>query len=400
LAKEALNLERKKTILLVCFILTLLISLFSIRLLSSNEQPQSEEYKILAEQLLSDSREEFENIRGIPVREVTLEVVNQSWVNENWGAPYIDIEEITVEENIYKSLFLITKDVNLTDLKLDWVAIFRAAEWRGNIYLVQENIDITDEFMTKSTLIHELTHIMQQKYSLPTRTTFDGSKALTSLKEGDATLMADTFKNNGIVPPLAEVSISGTSSLPESINKINRFVYRYGVEFVKTLYEQGGWEAVNGAYTNPPSTTEQIIHPDKYLLQEGALNVEATSVADGWNLKKTNRLGEYFLQVMLDNWLSTDEAEQAAEGWAGDIINYYEKDSDFLFTWNIAWDSKDDAHEFYLTFQELMFEISAEKKNCSHWFADGRYISIQWKENLTLIISSANEMLVQQPFLE
>ena len=60
--------------------------------LLSNERPQGEDYRILAEQQLSEAREEFESIRGVSVREVTLEVVNQSWVVENWGKAYADSE--------------------------------------------------------------------------------------------------------------------------------------------------------------------------------------------------------------------------------------------------------------------------------------------------------------------
>jgi len=403
-----LNLEKKKTVFLVCLIVILLVSVFSVRLLLSSERPQGEEYKILAEQLLNEAREEFENIRGVSVREVTLEVVSQSWVIENWGKAYADTEEILREENIYKALFMISQDVSLYDARLEWTGLFSAAKWQGKIYVVEENFDVTDEFKVKSTFVHELTHILQETYSIPERpSTFDGDKALTSLKEGDATFMADIFKNHGVIPVSYSVTPEdGTSlsvplvlmfsdevqpSLPYTINKINRFPYHYGVEFVKALYAQGGWETVEKAYENPPNTTEQIMHPEKYFAQEDAQTVEAPSITGEWNLKKTDRFGEYFIQVMLDNWIFTDEAEQAAEGWGGDIINYYEKDDDFLFTWNIAWDSKDDAHEFYIAFQEMMYKTSAEKHNCSYWSANGRYISIQWNEKSTLITSSTNE---------
>ena len=403
-----MNLEKKKTVFLVCLIVILLVSIFGVRELLSNERPQGEEYKILAEQLLNEARQEFENIRGVSVREVTLEVVNESWVIENWGVAYIDREEITIEENIYKALFLISQDVNLTDVQLEWTGMFSAAKWKGKIYVVEENFDVTDEFKVTSTFVHELTHILQETYSIPERpSTFDGDKALTSLKEGDATFMADIFKNHGVIPVSYSLTPDeGTSlsvplvlmfgndvqpSLPSTINKINRFPYHYGVEFVKELYAQGGWETVEKAYSNPPNTTEQIMHPEKYFAQEDAQTVEAPSITGDWNLKKTDRFGEYFIQVMLDNWLSTDEAEQAAEGWGGDIINYYERGDDFLFTWNIAWDSKDDAFDFYIAFQDMMYKTSAEKHNCSYWSADGRYISIQWNENSTLITSSTNE---------
>jgi len=412
-----LNLEKKKTVFIVCLIVILLVSVFSVRLLLSTERPQGEEYKILAEQLLSEARQEFEKIRGVSVREVTLEVVNQSWVVENWGKAYADpeIEEIRIEENIYKALFMISPDVSLYEARLEWTGMFHAAKWQGKIYVVEDNFDVTDEFKVKSTFVHELTHILQETYSIPERpSTFDGDKALTSLKEGDATFMADIFKNDGVIPTSLSVAADDKTSLsvplvllfgdeiqpslPYTINKINRFPYHYGVEFVKALYAQGDWETVEKAYENPPNTTEQIMHPEKYFAQEDDQNVEAPSITGDWNLTKNDRFGEYFILVMLDNWISTDEAEQAAEGWGGDIINYYEKDDDFLFTWNIAWDSRDDAFEFYLAFQEMMYETSAEKHNCSHWSADGRYISIQWNENSTLIISSANETFVQQSF--
>lgn len=378
----------------------------------SNERPQGEEYKALAEQLLSDAREEFEDIRGVSVREVTLEVVNQSWVTENWGKAYADseIEEIRIEEKIYKALFMISQDVSLYEARLEWTGMFHAAKWQGKIYVVEENFDVTSEFKAKSTFVHELTHIMQESYSLPERTTFDGAKALTSLKEGDATFMTDIFKNHGVIPVSYSVTPDdGTSlsvplvllfgdvvqpTLPDTIDDLNRFPYRYGVEFVEALYNQGGWETVEKAYENPPSTTEQIIHPDKYFAQEGAKTVEAPSITGEWNLTKTERFGEYFIFVMLDNWISETEAEKAAEGWGGDNFTYYERDDDFLFTWNIAWDSKDDAQEFYFAFQEMMDKTSAEKQTGGYWFADERYISIQWNENSTLIKSSTNETIV------
>ncbi|MCW4016464.1 MAG: hypothetical protein NWF06_08855 [Candidatus Bathyarchaeota archaeon] len=390
-----MNLEKKKLVFVICLIVVLFASAFSVLVLLVDEGPQGEEYAALAEQLLSDAREDFESIRGTPVREVVLEVVNETWVLENWGVAYVDVDEIAMEENIYKALFMIAQDVNLTDVELKWVGSYHAAKWKGTIYVVEENFDVTNEFKATSTFVHELTHIMQDEYSFPTRTTFDGGKALSSLKEGDATLMADTFKNGGVVPSLAEVNIPSSSTLPESINKLNRFVYRYGVEFVKALYyhDDGGWNAVDEAYENPPNTTEQIMHPEKYFAMEDALTVEATSITGDWTLTMTDSFGEYYILVMLDNWLSSDAAKLAAEGWGGDTFNYYNGGDDFLFTWDIVWDSNEDAYEFYTVFQDMMDKTSATNKTDDCWFAYGRYLSIQWTENSTLISSSTNETL-------
>jgi hypothetical protein len=360
-------------------------------------RPHGEEYKAIAEQLLRDAREEFEKIRDSSVKEVTLNVVNQSWVIENWGIAYIDPEEIQIEENLYKALFMISQDINLTEIELEWTGMFHAAKWKGNIYVVEEIFDVTNDFKATSTFVHELTHIMQDNYSLPRKATFDGSKALSALKEGDATLMADTFKNNGIVPSPSDITKTSSSSLPETIDKLNRFVYRYGVEFVKALYnhESASWDAVNQAYENLPNSTEQIIHPDKYFAQEDAIPVEESSVTGDWNLTMTDCFGEYFLLVMLDNWLPVEDAELAAEGWGGDVFNYYESDDDFLFTWDIAWDSSEDAHQFYTTFQNMMDQTSAKDLTDDCWFANGRYLSIKWNQNSISIKSATNQSLVQ-----
>jgi hypothetical protein len=236
---------------------------------------------------------------------------------------------------------------------------------------------------------------MQDDYSLPQRTSFDGNKALTSLKEGDATLMADAYKNDGVVPPSAEVKMPSSSSIPETIDWLNRFVYRYGVEFVKTIHQEGGWDAVNQAYTSLPNTTEQILHPEKYLSQENAITVEAPTVMGDWSLTKTDRLGEYFIYVMLDHWISTEDAEDAATGWGGDVFSYYENEDEFMFTWNIAWDTEADAHEFYEIFQDMMDETLADKVDNDCWFNYGRHISIELNENSTLITSSVDALNVQ-----
>jgi len=411
----ARNLKIKKSVIVVCFAAVLLVSLFGVRELLSVPQPVGEEYKMLAEELMSKARKEFEKIRGVSVREVSLEVVNQSWVADTWGT-VSDSEraEITREENIYKALFLITQDVSLLETRMEWTTSFRAAKWQGKIYVVQENFDVTETTRATGSFVHELTHIMQEDYSISAGTTFDGAKALSSLKEGDATLMADTLKNDGIVPvSSSESSVDNTDfslalatlleddfelALPGTIDDLNRFPYRYGLEFVKILYKQGGWDAIDDAYSNPPYTSEQIMHPEKYFSQEGTKNVDSPLVNGNWTLVETNRFGEYFVFVMLEDWISEGDALEAAKGWGGDVFSYYELDDEFFFTWNIVWDTVDDAHEFDLAFQDMMYKTSAEKHNCSYWEANGRYISIHWNGDQTLIVSSSDEALIQQDF--
>ena len=179
----AIVLETKKTVFVLFLGLVLLASVATVWMLLVEPEPAAEDYKIWAEQLLSGARDEYQLIRNESVREVVLEVVNQSWVLDNWGTGYIDTKQTAIEENIYKALFMIPQDADLYEVKLSWTGMYHAAKWNGKIYVVQDNFDITKNSSVTSTFVHELTHIMQDDYSLPQKSTLDASKALTSLKE-------------------------------------------------------------------------------------------------------------------------------------------------------------------------------------------------------------------------
>ena len=93
---------------------------------------------------------------------------------------------------------------------------------------------------------------------------------------------------------------------------------------------------------------------------------------------------------MLSNWIPQNDAEKAAEGWGGDNFTYYERGNEYLLTWNITWDSIEDASEFYTSFQQMMNETGAQNVAQNNWQACGRYLSITREGTSTLIVSSTN----------
>ena len=102
---------------------------------------------------------------------------------------------------------------------------------------------------------------------------------------------------------------------------------------------------------------------------------------------------------MLSNWLkdNNQEAQQAAAGWAADNFTYYEKDNDFLFTWNITWDSVNDASEFNQAFIKMMNLTEATSIESNQWYANGRYLTLTWDQSTasTIIACSTNQTAVQ-----
>lgn len=408
-----MNLKRKHFIILVCIIAILAISTFSIsELLSNVDETQ---YELHAEQLFNKAKGEVEQIRGVTLPQVELEVVTRDWAIETWGKGYAnpDLQNILREEKIYKGLFMIPENASLYQANVDWAGYFGAASWNGKVYVVKENFDPYKQPDATATFVHELTHILQGQFHMPTiPSTFDSGKAHDALTEGDASFMGDYYKNqtkaqaNPIIATIDQVPwfLLGNSALeqlypdlPATISDLNYFPYTYGTPFIDALYKKGGWTTVNQAYGNPPTTTEQILHSDKYFTNETAQQATSPTLAENdWTQVRNDRYGEYFIQVMLGNWLNESEAQKAAAGWAGDNFTYYERGNDYLFAWNIKWDSSCDASEFYVAFNNMLNAAGTEKENCTHWFASGRYLSITWNQDLnsTLVAASSNETAV------
>ncbi|HEY6180550.1 MAG TPA: hypothetical protein VIX73_39180, partial [Kofleriaceae bacterium] len=122
--------------------------------------------------------------------------------------------------------------------------------------------------------------------------------------------------------------------------------YMKGALVALTAYEHGGWAAVDGLYRDPPTSTEQVLHPETKLFpvrerpHRVALPKTGDPVLDG------NVMGELQWQIYFDLWKSPHAAE-AAQGWAGDRFSVTRR-SDGRLIGRIAtrWDSPEAARRF------------------------------------------------------
>jgi len=355
------------------------------------------EYRRTAEAVFSEVLGGIGEVRGLsPPMGVELKVVTVSWVKENWGWKQVEAtsREVEIEERIYKALLLIPENVSLQEVKVQQAGAILAATLENNLYIVKEYFDPYDRLKAKEIFAHELTHIIQGRYfHAPERRSHDGKQAWSALIEGDAGLTAKEYIEAQEDPPTsmlkASFSYTYASEKTDPLTEIWLFPYQYGENFVKALYAKGGWERVNQAYEDPPQTTEQIMHPEKYLEGEWYAEVEAPPLnASGWTSAKTDRLGEHLILVMLETHLPTDESAEAAEGWNGDNLTFYEKENDYTFTWKILWDTEEDTVQFSGTFADMMTALGAESLATGFWKVRGEYISFKRDGLSTLIVGS------------
>ena len=332
-------------IALAAFLLSFLLTQLLFRFLPS-ESVTDREYEERVRSLLGQIISVYPKIRNLTVpSNINLKIVSREWVIENWGKPSVQQrQKVIIDEVIFKSLLLIDENYNLSKFLLSWSGMILSATCGYDLYIVRDFFDPNSP-NAKRTLAHEITHIVQFHYfHPPQRETFDGKQALSALIEGDADLTADLFVN------LSQSSSSLDGSVPKELLMLWSFPYDYGRGFVAFLYSIGGWKLVNQAYSSPPETTEQVIHPEKYLRNELFKIPDVKINETNWNILRTDRMGEYFIYVLIFKWCGEEVAESASSGWNGDILVVGSNSSHYLVYWRICWDSANDAKEFFDAF--------------------------------------------------
>jgi hypothetical protein len=137
--------------------------------------------------------------------------------------------------------------------------------------------------------------------------------------------------------------------------------YLKGMAFVFAVHADG-WPAVEKLYKEyPPQSTEQILHPGKWLSRENPSIIQWPDLArakalEGWELLDDDVLGEFSWRIVLREHGLTAEAEGAAAGWDGDRYAVFKRaDSDeMLLLVRTSWDSKADAKEFAEAYRRVL----------------------------------------------
>jgi hypothetical protein len=167
---------------------------------------------------------------------------------------------------------------------------------------------------------------------------------------------------------------------PAAVQRLFYFPYDYGSLFVESLHRDGGgWRAVDDAYRDPPTTEEQILHPEKYLAHEKpdelALPDISEELGEGWEQETDAMFGEYdvvnwLLSVSENESLADDGlagADQfdpflAAEGWGGGRFAVYADSATagrVVLHLVLTWDDAGEAEDFSRAFDHIVTLIDA-----------------------------------------
>ncbi len=231
----------------------------------------------------------------------------------------------------------------------------------------------------KKVMAHELVHALQdqhfdlRRFEKWPKGDSDAELAAHALVEGEATLVMiqydleqsglrgiDMTRIGSLTDRLIEADTNTDdpnypvlSAAPNVLRENLQFPYVYGAGFAQAVLKDGSWRGLDNVYQQLPASTEQIIHPEKYLARESPVKIEipalVTIFGRTWKQSDADVNGEFGYQVLLGEFIPKSAARAAASGWGGDRYAFYESKAtnESALIQYTTWDTAKDAKEFF-----------------------------------------------------
>ncbi|MEL7626899.1 MAG: hypothetical protein AAGU15_08580 [Anaerolineaceae bacterium] len=378
-----------KVLLLLIAIVILSIGIFLFIRLSTNDQDTAVENTSLRPEISANMdviESQVSELRGldikakVPRKLLTRNELRDVVLNDflNTYTPEDQAQDVAVM-NLFGFL---PADFKLRDFYLELyteqIAGFYDSE-KQEMYVIS---DSGFGGLERSTYAHEFVHALQDEHF-----DFEGKLkytdeacqqdsercvAIQSLIEGDATLTEQLwFQTNGTKQDMQDLQDFATTfqspvfdSAPVSISETLTFPYLYGGTFVQALHAQGGYAAIDKAFTTTqPVSSEQIMHPTAYpndVPNNPTLPDLEKALGADWKEIESDTLGEWYIFMILAKAddpqyrLFDSLAKDAAEGWGGDTYSVLKNNQTgrVAMLVEINWDTEADADAAFKAFSD------------------------------------------------
>jgi hypothetical protein len=204
--------------------------------------------------------------------------------------------------------------------------------------------------------------LVDQHFTSADEKSFDAQMAWAALRMGDAEVVKHLlWTSNNITDQTVKKVADETAAWEKGESKLASavvprlfvrtadFTWRRGAVFALTLHTRA---ALDKAYSRLPASTEQILHPEKYLSQESPISIlpKKTSALLGEHGFKPiygTVFGELGVAMLLETHFPQEDLASVSEGWGGDYLAVFDKEgSPPLILWLTEWDTEEDAIEF------------------------------------------------------
>ena len=317
-------------------------------------------------------------------------------------------EEIKGLQRVYERLGLLAPGVDLGEalLKLYTAQIAGFYDPQvGKLFLVPSGVPsvgwavsvvqfiLRRDLVNEMLLAHELTHALQDQHfgtlaAADDPTNDDRSLAMHAVLEGDATLAGFAYLFGGLperslvdlVDRLGAIPAEVQAQLPDTPPVLREsliFQYAAGSRFVALAYLRGGWPTVNAVLASPPTSTEQILWPEKYFVRrDPPVEVRLGGLADygKWTSVEENTLGALTVRILLAGFVDAARADHVASTWEGDRFAAFAQGNALHIYWMTSWQTEDAAREFFAAESEVLarkFSATSAKRDGDRIVGDG-----------------------------
>jgi hypothetical protein len=344
-----------------------------------------------------------------------LEFLTRRQLQEQWRAEAFDqaaIEAVETQQEFYRAMGLIEANVDLGEAafegQTDSLLGYYAPDEK-TMYIISESVNMFAQ--EEMTFAHEYVHALQDHHFdlgtfLDQEASADALLAARSLPEGDARLIEDMFTFENITQEQLDYTVyrylfqehPQIEGVSPALGIFTYFPYTAGEYFVIYLFIEGNysWQMVNEAYRRPPVSSEQVMHPEKYLAGELPTPVTlpdlTQALGESWREIDRDVLGEAGFLVWLIDQVDEQVAIDGAAGWEGDSYTLWVDDAGHrLLTELSRWETETDAVELveaFSTYMDLRGEESRayEEAGVRYWEDDAGLTLLSRQERQVLII--------------
>jgi hypothetical protein len=339
---------------------------------------------------VADAVPRVEKAVGLPFKSPPkLEVRSKAQVREFVERQFNEsrvAQELSLKERAYKRFALLPDTLDLrkllTNLLEEQIVGFYDPKAK-TLYVVEGSPPEAAGLV----VAHELVHALQDQYvnldslqNVPGRDDHVGAAQAvmegqaTVAQLGDASVAASLPGGWDRVRQMIreqQASMPIFASAPTLIQETLIFPYLSGAEFMRHASDA----SISSAklYADLPASTEQILHPERYLQRDAPTEVTLFPAPGGRAVAYENTLGEFETRLFLYERLRDETAAvRGARGWDGDRYALLDAAGGEALVWLTVWDSAVDAAEF----NDLLGRAPAQRPGATQGGSSGRSVTV------------------------
>ncbi len=362
---------------------------------------------------------ELGEISGLkPLRKIDYDLIDRSRVKqflEERIREVVKPEEIRAEEITLKKFGFVPPDFDLKKTTIELLTEQAAAfyDYRKKKLFV---LDWAPSGLQQIALVHELAHALAdqhfnlEKFIERGVQNDDSQTARMAVMEGQATwLMSEILARRSgqslktspailqVMSHSAEMSAGQFpifDAAPLYMRESLLFPYSQGMLFQHAVVEKLDRAAFAKVFENPPLTSQQILHPEKYFAgaKPGAPVLPVAAAGREYRELTAGTIGELDHSILLRQYVGKEEAENLAPKWTGGRYRIVEHKTtkQSVLAYAVEWDSPETANRYLRLYERVLkgkwkrFEVEARTGNQvsgrgdDGWFVlrlDGRVVT-------------------------